>query len=84
MIVSRTIIASGISAIMAILQLFGISYEVSIADQDILVNALVIIASAAAAIYFRFTAKTNLQTGAPLVPPAAKTADEIKPIIIKD
>lgn len=68
MIVSRTIIASVITVIMASLQLFGISYEISIADKEILVNALVTVASALASIYFRFTATRNLQAGGLLKP----------------
>ena len=75
-------IAAAISIITAVLMMFGVT--VSPVDQEILVNAGVIIASALASIFFRYIAKTDLQAMAPLVPPDTKAVDPIEPIVIKD
>lgn len=65
-IVSRTIVASAVAFVMAALQLFGIEFEMSIADQEILINSLVVVISTAFAIYFRYIATQNLHADKPL------------------
>lgn len=86
MILSRTNIASAVSFTMALLMVLGVKYELTVADSEVVVNALVILVSAGSAVYFRYIAKTDLQTGG-LLKPITK-ADEIaaKPpnVVIKD
>lgn len=62
----RTIIAALVILITAILQIAGI--ELSIADQEGLINSLVIIAGALSAVYFRYIATQNLHARQPLEP----------------
>lgn len=70
----RTIISSVVILIVAVLETAGVS--IPIGDRDGLVNFLVIVVAALTAIYTRYTATRNLQTGGLLTPAATAAPAE--------
>lgn len=96
MIVSRTILAAAVAILSQLLSMIGVEYEISVANQVIIVNGLVTLGSLVAVVWFRYKAKTDLETKTPLIPVADIKAvvkamtdthtkrPDIPPIVIKD
>ncbi len=70
----RTIISAVVILAAALLQMIGV--EISVADQEGIVNNLVIIIAALMVIYARYNATRNLKTGGLLKPETKADGNE--------